>query len=977
VAVVPTATGEGASAAQHFARGTELYTQGLYREALDEFNRALAIDPNNADARSFAQKAESQLQQTSLGRSPSDVSRFETVDPEAVPAAGAQGRPAQLSAEELKVQYVRDLLHYGDLYLENLNYERAQAFYEEVLLIDPTNKMAQEGLHRSTVGVLSGDITDSQKKVTEDRMRIRKRVEDIKRLPEGADASGIRQYRIHFDVNEEQAAAARPETEIEKTLKAPVNIEFQEQHISGIIDYLVEYFGINVILDSRVVQPKQEAVTQPYGGVPAAGGVPGAPGLPGAPVAAPAFPATGAVGAPPAAGGGGRRERGGFNNLGANLGAAQVGGPQGAAPETEYVTDGIVSYIRLEEVPLGRALKAMLRPMNLDYSVQPGFIWISTPSKIRLESFEDLETRYYELRNAGAETLFKIVVGNYGGLGSSGIGGGGLGGQTGGLGGGVGGGLGGGGLGGGLGGGGLGGGGLGGGGLGGGSFGGGGLGGGSFGGGGLGGGGLGGGGLGGGGLGGGTSLGGGGIGGGSTFSNISQLFSSISDAAVGEPPAVIGLSSAGTGITSNTQYGATGAGGLQGGGLQGGGLQGGGLQGGGLRGDNLGGGTALGGAAGAAGSALSQIGIITILQHIIPPVVEPYTKEVLSYMDYNPLTNQLIVHNTPTNLEKLEGQLAKLDIMPKQVSIETKFVTVSVADLDKLGFTWNSNTSTVNSGPRAISDLEDSTYNYDINGDGVTEAVPFYTKPNGSSVLGGSLLTTALQGIASPGPASSFTLTSILTNRNDGDKLSVTFDYLNSLTETELLSAPRVTTMNRKPAVIADLQMEWYAAYVSSGIVTTTSSLGGSGSTAAIQSVTPSAFNFGITLSVTPQISGGDQVRLWLNPQVVTKTGESEFDQTIIVNDEPITTTQRLPNTSTQSVWTNVIVHDGDTLVLGGLIEDRTVKGQEKLPYLADIPVVGIFFRGKSNQSNQRSLLMFVTPDIIDTTGARFFEGNT
>jgi type II secretory pathway component GspD/PulD (secretin) len=60
--------------------------------------------------------------------------------------------------------------------------------------------------------------------------------------------------------------------------------------------------------------------------------------------------------------------------------------------------------------------------------------------------------------------------------------------------------------------------------------------------------------------------------------------------------------------------------------------------------------------------------------------------------------------------------------------------------------------------------------------------------------------------------------------------------------------------------------------------------------------------------------------------------------------------------------------------VLGGLVQDKTVKGEERMPYIADIPVIGFFFRGKSRIVEQSSLLIFVTPDIIDTTGARFFD---
>ena len=109
-----------------------------------------------------------------------------------------------------------------------------------------------------------------------------------------------------------------------------------------------------------------------------------------------------------------------------------------------------------------------------------------------------------------------------------------------------------------------------------------------------------------------------------------------------------------------------------------------------------------------------------------------------------------------------------------------------------------------------------------------------------------------------------------------------------------------------------------------------------------------------------------------------TEPRGSSVDDTIASSPSAVATVLIvLPNTSTQAVWTNVIVHDGDTLVLGGLVSDQTTKGKQKVPYLADIPVLGFLFRGKSNQIKQSSLLIFVTPTIIDTTGARFFEAGT
>jgi hypothetical protein len=73
-------------------------------------------------------------------------------------------------------------------------------------------------------------------------------------------------------------------------------------------------------------------------------------------------------------------------------------------------TGGHAPRTQLTDVPLGAALKAMLRSKGLDYRVEDGYIWISTPAKLRNESFETPETRVYELRSLAAGTLPKVVV---------------------------------------------------------------------------------------------------------------------------------------------------------------------------------------------------------------------------------------------------------------------------------------------------------------------------------------------------------------------------------------------------------------------------------------------------------------------------------------------------------------------------------------------------------------------------------------
>lgn len=89
--------------------------------------------------------------------------------------------------------------------------------------------------------------------------------------------------------------------------------------------------------------------------------------------------------------------------------------PEALENKDGYVTDGMVDSINLQDVPLKDGLRAMLRPLNLDYKVEEGHIWISTPERIRTESTERLETRVYEPKSTAYETLPEIILANPGG----------------------------------------------------------------------------------------------------------------------------------------------------------------------------------------------------------------------------------------------------------------------------------------------------------------------------------------------------------------------------------------------------------------------------------------------------------------------------------------------------------------------------------------------------------------------------------
>jgi len=157
----------------------------------------------------------------------------------------------------------------------------------------------------------------------------------------------------------------------------------------------------------------------------------------------------------------------------------------------------------------------------------------------------------------------------------------------------------------------------------------------------------------------------------------------------------------------------------------------------------------------------------------------------------------------------------------------------------------------------------------------------------------------------------------------------------------KVLSDPKVATLNNKEAIINITDQVPYT--------TTDSAVGSGGATVTTQKVTyvPS----GIILKVTPSINSDGRIAMHLNPEVSQASGGT-----------PTTP----PNTNTRSTDTNVIVRDGETIVIGGLIRDNQSDTVYKVPVLGDIPLLGMLFRKKSVSRNRLELLIFVTPRIIE-----------
>ena len=135
----------------------------------------------------------------------------------------------------------------------------------------------------------------------------------------------------------------------------------------------------------------------------------------------------------------------------------------------------------------------------------------------------------------------------------------------------------------------------------------------------------------------------------------------------------------------------------------------------------------------------------------------------------------------------------------------------------------------------------------------------------------------------------------------------------------------------------------------------------------------------GVILNVTPSV-GADRktINLTLIPEVSELKDWIDYGITYSsssggVNYIPI----RQPVFRTQNVSTSVIVNDGETVVLGGLIEEKKTKVHDKIPLLGDLPILGRLFRHDYEQSNKMNLMIFVTAKLITANGEDLHPSET
>lgn len=262
-------------------------------------------------------------------------------------------------------------------------------------------------------------------------------------------------------------------------------------------------------------------------------------------------------------------------------------------------------------------------------------------------------------------------------------------------------------------------------------------------------------------------------------------------------------------------------------------------------------------------------------------------------------TNSVIITDVPSQFSIIEPALAKLDIKTPQVMIEVEILDTKLSLMQDLGVKWPAIAGTLTGGSRETK-------------------FPFNTDLLHSAEI--TVGTLSLYRGAS----------------------ALAFNALISDTDTKILARPRILTLSNQTAEIK------ITADTAVGIQTSTTAESGD------TTETAERVETGISLEVTPQVSGDGYITMFIKPKVSSAVASKDLG-----------TTQNYFDAEERSAEAIVRVKDGETVVIGGLIKTNSTEIMKKVPLLGDIPFLGALFRNKDVDKEERELIIFITPHIL------------
>ena len=281
-------------------------------------------------------------------------------------------------------------------------------------------------------------------------------------------------------------------------------------------------------------------------------------------------------------------------------------------------------------------------------------------------------------------------------------------------------------------------------------------------------------------------------------------------------------------------------------------------------------------------------------------------------------TNTLLVQDTSAKLDEVREIIAQIDTPVRQVEIEARIVTAKKEFTRNLGVRWGSSAQATIGNVRVggASNLEDAS----SRASGTAIATDVADRLNVDfGIIGGGNLAFSVARLGSL-PMLDLELSAAATEEL-----------------THVVASPKLITADQKLATIKQGRQIPYLEASSSGATSV------------------SFKDATLELNVTPQITPDDHIIMDLNVK-----------QDVVASSQDTFSSNTLPVINTKEITTQVLVNNGETVVLGGIYERTENNTKRKVPFLGDLPLISFLFKTKTDEDNRDELLIFITPRILD-----------
>lgn len=307
-------------------------------------------------------------------------------------------------------------------------------------------------------------------------------------------------------------------------------------------------------------------------------------------------------------------------------------------------------------------------------------------------------------------------------------------------------------------------------------------------------------------------------------------------------------------------------------------------------------------------------------------------------LDYFDKQNAIFIKDTKPVLDRLTEVVERLDVEPAQIFIDVKFVTTAEGNNLDLALGVEEITAT-------------------FNGAAIPSKVPFNLGPGG---FDDDIFPSTEKGALGFGPSEDLVddvelKTGLLDFRNT--RLAVRLNEIDN--NVDVVQAPKIITLDHQEATVFVGDIIRYAE-------TSAATNQAGGLAFSVKEAANSPVETGFQLLIIPHVvPGTNKILMTVIPQAkfLSGTTDPDLDGFNIFGVEGATIS--LPQITSQTIVTNMMLESGQTGVIGGLVTDRKSKIVNKVPWLGDLPVVGVFFRRTQNSETHNNLLVFLTPNLI------------